>query len=255
MKTIILDIETAPSLAYVWSFWKQNIGEDMVVDYGGYIMSCSIKELGSNDVVYLESRSENDKAITKDILKYLDDADFVVAHNGKKFDLPFINARAAIHKLNPPSPYKIIDTLTIAKKEMKFKRNTLSHLAQILDVPLRKLEHAKYPGFKLWLGCLNQEEQAWEEMRLYNIMDVEVLEQVYLRLRPWYSSHPNINTGNDNNIMCCPKCGHDDLYKRGFFYTNKGKYQRYSCKSCGGWSSETYVMNTIDKRKSLLASR
>lgn len=255
MKTIILDIETAPSLAYVWGFWKQNVGDDMVLDYGGYIMSCSIKELGKDDVVYIENRTQNDKKITKKILRHLDDADFVIAHNGKKFDIPFIKARAAIHGLNPPSPFKTIDTLLIARKEMNLKRNNLDFLAKALDVPLRKLTTRKYPGFKLWWECLHGNDDAWKEMKDYNILDVEVLEQVYVRLRPWASNHPNTTTGDDNTVMCCPKCGSDKLKRRGYYFTNKGKYQRYKCSSCGGWSSETYIMNTIEKRKSLLASR
>lgn len=255
MKTLIIDIETAPSLAYVWSFWKQNIGHDMVNDYGGYIMSVSMKWLGDTQVYYYENRKENDKVIVKKILQYLDEADFVVAHNGKKFDIPFIRARAVINGLTPPSPFKVIDTLAIAKKEMLFKRNTLQYLAEALNVPLRKLDHAKYPGFKLWLGCLEGDGMAWDEMKQYNIMDVEVLEEVYLKLRPWASNHPNVTTGDDNDTMCCPKCGSQHLHKRGFFTTNKGKYQRYNCVICGGWSSSTYTENTLDKRKSLLASR
>lgn len=256
MKTLILDIETAPSLAYVWSYWKQNIGHDMVADYGGYIMSCSLKWLGETDIIYLENRKHNDRKIVKDICKYLDEADFVVAHNGAKFDIPFIRARAVINDVPPPSPFKVIDTLKIAKKEMMFRRNTLQFLAEALDVGLRKSSHVKYPGFKLWLGCINGDDMAWEEMRQYNILDVEVLEQVYIKLRPWASNHPNINTGKDEvNEMCCPKCGHDELNKRGFYTTNKGKYQRYCCKDCGGWSAETYTANTATDRKNLLNSK
>ena len=255
MKTIILDIETAPSLAYVWGFWQQNVGDDMVLDYGGYIMSCSIKELGSDEVIYLENRKTNDKKIVKDICKYLDDADFVIAHNGIKFDIPFIKARAAIHGLNPPSPFRTIDTLKIARKEMSFKRNTLDFLAKALDVPLRKMTKRKYPGFKLWWECLHKNKDAWEEMKQYNILDVEVLEQVYLRLRPWASNHPNVNTLDPHDSPRCPKCGSSDLYNRGFYSTNKGKYKRYSCKCCGGWSSESTAFNTAAERKNLLNSR
>lgn len=255
MKTLLLDIETAPSLGYIWGFWQQNIGDDMVLDYGGYIMACSIKELGSDNVTYLENKTPNDKKIVKKILKHLDKADFVVAHNGAKFDIPFIKARATIHGLTPPSPFKTIDTLKIAKKEMMFKRNSLDFLAKALDLPLRKLTDRKYPGFKLWWACLHKDKEAWKEMKEYNILDVEVLELVYLRLRPWATNHPNITTGDDHTFMCCPKCGGWNLRRRGYYTTNKGKYQRYRCSDCGGWSSETYTCNTLDKRKSLLASR
>lgn len=255
MKTIILDIETAPSLGYIWGFWQQNIGDDMVLDYGGYIMSCSIKTLGEEHVTYLENRTKNDKKIVKKILKHLDGADFVIAHNGIKFDIPFIKARASIHGLNPPSPFKAIDTLKIARKEMNFKRNSLDFLAKALDVESRKLTNRKFPGFKLWWSCLHQDDEAWKEMKQYNILDVEVLEQVYLRLRPWASNHPNINVGNDVTVLSCPKCGSIELNKRGYYTTNKGKYQRYACDCCGGWSSETTAKNTTEERRLLLASR
>lgn len=255
MRTLLLDIETAPSLAYVWNYWKQNIGNDMVLDYGGYIMSCSLKWLDEENVIYLENRTEDDTLIVAEILTYLDEAAFVIAHNGKKFDIPYIKTRAVINGLDIPSPFKVIDTLVIAKKEMLFKRNTLEHLAEALDVPSRKLTDRKYNGFKLWLGCLNQEEDAWKEMKEYNKLDVIVLQDVYLRLRPWYSQHPNVTSGNDSETMCCPRCGSSDVIKGGYYYTNKGKYPRVKCKSCGGHCSGTYTENTREKRKSLLASR
>ena len=255
MRTIVLDIETAPSLAYVWGFWKQNIGDNMVLDYGGYIMSCSLKVLGDSEVVYLENRTDNDKEIVTEICKHLDAADFVIAHNGKKFDIPFIKARAVIHNITPPSPFKVIDTLQIAKKEMSFKRNSLDFIAKALDVPLRKLTERQFKGFELWWECLHHNEKAWEEMKQYNILDVEVLELVYLRLRPWHSTHPNVVTGDDSEAPRCPRCGSEDVIKGGYYYTNKGKYPRIKCKSCGGHCASTYTVNTIDKRKSLLASR
>ena len=254
MKTIILDIETAPSLAYVWGVWKQNIGQDMLIQHS-HIMSCSVKTLGEEEVRYYENRTDNDKQITEQIMNELDEADFVIAHNGRKFDLPMINASAIRHNVSPPSSYRVIDTLLIARKEFRFIKNTLQNLAIELKVPLRKSDHGKYSGFKLWLACMNQDDEAWEEMRKYNIMDVDVLEQVYLRLRPWATQHPNINTDTDSDTLRCPRCSSIRLQKRGFYFTNKGKYQRIKCNGCGGWSAFTTSENTREKRQSLLVSR
>lgn len=254
MKTIILDIETAPSLAYVWGVWKQNIGQDQILNHSR-ILSCSVKTLGEDGVRYYENRTDCDYDIVKKIVHELDEADFVIAHNGKAFDIPVINARAVVNDIQPPSPYKVIDTLTIARREFRFIKNSLENLAIELKVPLKKYSHAKYAGFKLWLACLQGEEAAWVEMKEYNIMDVLVLEEVYLKLRPWDTRHPNITTGNADEVCSCPKCGSSNLMKRGFHYSNKGKYQRYQCKDCSGWSSSTYTENTREKRQSLLASR
>ena len=254
MKTIILDIETAPSLAYVWGAWKQNVGQDMLLKHT-HIMSCAVKTLGEDETRYYENRGEHDGAITKQIVAELDAADFVIAHNARKFDIPMINASAIRNNIDPPSTYKVIDTLAIAKKEFRFIKNSLENLAIELQVPLRKLDHGKYAGFKLWLACINQDNAAWEEMKKYNIMDVDVLEQVYLRLRPWSSTHPNVTTADFGDSHKCPRCGSTHVHKRGFYYTNKGKYQRFKCTGCGGWSATTNTQNTKEKRQSLLVSR
>lgn len=255
MKTLIFDIETAPSVSYVWGAWKQNIGLEMDLVPEGYVMSLSYKWLDSDIVHYLESRTDDDRNLLIKFRDVLDEADFVVAHNGKKFDIPLITTRFVINDIKPPSPYKVIDTLVVAKKEMRFRRNSLAHLAEVLGCQHKKLSHSKYPGFKLWSECLKGNEEAWSEMRLYNEYDVIVLEEVYKKLRPYYSTHPNVTTADDPTSMACPKCGSIHIRKRGFFTTNKGKYQRYKCDSCGGWSSESYMINTRENRKNLLASR
>lgn len=34
----------------------------------------------------------------------------------------------------------------------------------------------------------------------------------------------------------CPRCGGTHLHKRGYTYTNGGRYGRLRCVDCGGWS-------------------
>ena len=252
--TILIDIETAPKKAYVWGMWKQFVSHDQLIDRG-YIMSCTIKVLGEPEVLYKESRTEDDYGITQWILMWLDKADFVVAHNGKGFDIPFIQARAVVNSLPPPSPFKVIDTLLIARKEFMFTRNTLQNLAEELGCEHGKLVHKQFPGFKLWDECMKGNEEAWVEMKEYNKQDVIVLEEVYLKLRPWDTKHPNVNVGDEDETIRCPKCGSKHVYKRGTYTTNAGKYQRYQCESCKGWSRSRYTENTLGKRKSLLTSR
>ena len=254
-KILIFDIESAPSQAYVWGAWKQNIGLVMDIQPEGYIMSIAYKWLDSPEVHYLENRTENDKKLMKDFVKVLDEADFVVAHNGVKFDVPMIKARLAIHGIPPPSPFKTIDTLKIAKKEMRFRRNSLEHLAEVLSCNHKKLKHGQFPGFKLWSECMKGNDEAWQEMKLYNEFDVIVLEEVYKKLRPFASNHPNVNTMSDPEVMNCSRCGSENVIKGGYYFTNKGKYPRFKCKDCGGHCSGTYTVNTIENRKALLASR
>jgi DNA polymerase elongation subunit (family B) len=254
-KILTIDIETSPIMAKVWSLWKQNVSLDQIED-DWYIMSFAAKWLGKDGVEYHDCRNSigKDKKLLKRLHELLDEADIVIAHNGDKFDIPKINARFILNGLQPPSPYKSIDTVKVAKRTFNFTSNKLAYLTDALCED-KKLDHAKFAGWKLWNECMLGNEEAWDEMEEYNRMDVVSLEELYLKLRPWMPNHPNVNVMEDHDDCNCPKCGSGELVKRGFHYTNKGQYQRFRCKDCGGWSSSTYTMNTIDKRKSLLASR
>lgn len=256
MKTLIIDIETSPIMAKVWDLWKQNVSLDQIED-DWYIMAYAAKWLGDDHVYYDDCRDSigDDDAMLEQIHDLLNEADFVVAHNADRFDVPKINARLILNGFTPPSPYRTIDTVKIAKKHFGFTSNKLAYLSKNLCAD-QKLEHSKFPGFKMWNECMNGNKKAWDEMRDYNIMDVVALEELYEVLRPWYSTHPNVTTAeSDGETLTCPKCGSVHLHRRGYHYTNKGKYQRYQCTECGGWSSSTHSENTIDERKVLLASR
>ena len=252
-RILTIDIETAPNLGYVWGMWKQNLSLDMLQETS-YLLSFAAKWLGDDEVIYRESRRpNNDKLITKQLLRLLDKADIVIAHNAKKFDIPVINGRAVVHKLDPPSPYKIVDTLPVAKRQFRFISNKLEHLADILGCA-PKLSHAKFPGFKLWEECLNQNEEAWEEMKKYNIQDVLTLEQVYLRMLPWITNHPNMGVFEEKERPVCPKCGGEHIHFRGYVATNTQKYRKFKCNDCGGWARTRFTEYPKDKRKGLVVN-
>ena len=251
-KIVTLDIETAPNVAYVWGLWKQNVGLNQLQQQS-YIMSIAAKELGVDDVEYYENRGGNDYQLLSQCIRILDEADIVVGHNCRRFDLKRINAQAATLGIKPPSPYKVIDTLDAAKKYFSYPSNKLEYLADVFGVA-PKGDHAKFVGFKLWLECLRKNPEAWEEMRKYNIQDVITNEQLYLAMRPWIADHPNVAVFEESEDYICPKCGSKHLHKRGSYRTNVGKYQRLHCQSCGGWSRTRYTEYDKDKRKALLTN-
>lgn len=249
VRTLIVDLETAPKLAYVWNFWNTNVGQNQTLS-NTYIMSYAAKWLGDTEVVYNDCRNEDDSLLCAELATLFDQADIVIAHNGDKFDLPIVRARCVLHGVKPWSPVKQIDTLKVAKREFRFDRNSLSYLAEYLRVPA-KYEHKDFPGFDLWSECIKGNDAAWQEMMVYNIQDVETLEEVYLRLRPWISNHPNVGVFLEGEDTCCPKCGGHHVHYRGYAYTNVGKYRKFQCQSCGGWGRERFTEYPKDKRKQL----
>ena len=248
-KILTIDIETAPNIAFVWGMWKQNVGLNQIKE-NGYIMSFSAKWLGDANVIYEENRDGDDTALVASMLALFDEADIVIAHNAKKFDIPTIMGRAVTHGMAPPSPFKIIDTLLVARKEFRLFSNKLEYIAKILGCAPKK-QHATFPGFELWLQCLKQNDKAWEEMKNYNIQDVVTLEEVYLRMRPWIKNHPNMGVVQELDVTVCPKCGSPHIHFRGYTTTNVGKYRKFQCQDCKGWGRTRFTEYPKELKKEL----
>jgi hypothetical protein len=232
-KILLIDIETSPNLSYIWGQYEQNA---LSIERNWYIMSFSAKWLGGKQITKCLSDypgykplQENDERIMKDIWELLDKAQVVVAHNGDKFDIKKINTRFIKNGMTPPSPYKQIDTLKVAKKYFAFSSNKLDDLGEFLGIG-RKLEHE---GFPLWQKCMRGEKKSWRKMKRYNVQDTKLLEKVYLELRGWDNRHPNLGLYHEEVV--CPKCGSPNIHWRGYQYNRTTKYKRFQCQDCHGW--------------------
>lgn len=254
----LIDIETAPLEAHVWGLFDQTVGLNQIKCEWGILSYC-FKPLGApkRDIVYvdnsLQADPRDDSHLLPGLWEILDEYDFLIAQNGKRFDMRKIRARLILNGFSPPSPVKVIDTMLMARQVAAFTSNKLEWLSDKLST-IRKDKHKEFPGFELWRECLAGNPRAWASMRRYNIPDVLSMEQVYTRLRPWVEGHPNLAAYVDDDKRRCPRCASTRVESRGTTFTNVGEYQRYQCNDCGGWSRSRYTLNTTEKRKSLLAS-
>lgn len=252
-RILIADIETAPVLAHVWGLFKQNVGLNQI-QADSYILCFAAKWLGDTRVHYAESRKlTTSKVMLKKLWHLLDEADFVVGHNFGRFDRSKINSAFIKAGMKPPSPYKVIDTLNIAKREFRFTSNKLEFIAKALGCT-PKSGHKKFAGHELWVETMKGNPEAWKEMGAYCIQDVGTTEEVYIKLRPWDTTHPNINAMAEHDDRACPHCGSVHVNAKGKRFTNTGEYTRYHCQDCGAWSRGRYTENTIKKRRSLLTA-
>ncbi len=251
-RVLILDIETTPNLAYVWRFFKENVGAKQVVEHTE-IMSFAYKWLGNDEVTYYDTEHTSEKNILPFLMEALDNADIVVAHNGSKFDLPTIMGRGLVAGLPPPSPFKVVDTLLVARYEFNFPANSLEYLSDVLGVT-KKGKHEQFPGFELWAQCLQRNPEAWKELKIYNIQDVLSLEEIYLKMRPYMRRHPNIGVFEELDIPICPKCGSKHIQWRGFAHTNVGKFHRFQCNDCFGWGRSRYTLLDAKVKKNLMTN-
>lgn len=236
-KILFYDIETAPILGYTWGKYEQNV---LGIKQEWYMLSFSAKWQGGKTIVkalpdyqLYKKEPHNDRPLVRDLWELFDEADIVIGHNSNKFDNRKSNARFIAHGLTPPAPYKTVDTLKIARQYFNFTSNRLDDLGKVLGVG-RKV---KTGGFDLWLKCLAGDSKAWALMKKYNKQDVVLLEEVYLKLRPWANNHPNL--ANFTGTAVCPKCGSSQIQFRGYSLTQVAKYRRFQCTKCGGWGKMT----------------
>lgn len=253
-KVLVFDIETAPLLGYVWGLWENNVGLNQIHS-DWYILSYSAKWLGApeDEIMYADQRNapniEDDSNMLRGIWKLLDEADYVITQNGKKFDEKKLNARFIQNGFMPTSSFRHIDTLQMAKKKFAFTSNKLEYMTKKLCTKYKKLSHAKFSGFELWSECLKGNLAAWNEMEEYNKVDVLSLEELYTKLAPWVPTF-NFNVHTDHEQTFC-QCGSIEFVKKGFIYTNTGKFQRLQCKKCGAEVKEKENLLSKEKRKSL----
>jgi DNA polymerase elongation subunit (family B) len=237
LKILLLDIETAPNLAWVWGLWKQNVAINQIAK-DNYILCWAAKWLGE-DEVYQSSRSHaSEKAMLKGIHKLLDEADAVIHFNGKSFDVPWLNGAFLINQMAPPSPFKEIDLKETAAKKFRFPSNKLAYVNKVLGIG-EKLK----TDFDLWIGCMQNDPQAWKDMETYNVNDVVIMEETYKRLLPWIKGHASHSVLNETGERVCPRCGSTHHQKRGYTYTAASKFQRFQCIDCKGWFKDNVILN------------
>jgi len=256
MRILVLDIETAPMLANVWSLWQNGVSLNQV-EKDWHILSYAAKWYGEDEVFYYDQSGEydieDDFNLCHTLHDLMNNADATLTQNGRKFDLKKINARFVINGLPPVRPLRVIDTLEIAKREFGFTSNKLQYMTEKLCKKYKKLQHSKFPGMELWTEVMKGNAEAWAEMKEYNINDILSLEELYDIIKPFSSKHPNVALMQENNVPTCRVCGGSDLVEDGHWFTSLSKYQLYRC-SCGAYSRGRSTVTNKEERNNVTMS-
>lgn len=242
IKILTIDIETRPSLAYVWGLWDQNVGLNQVEEFGT-VISWAAKWYGEKKVYFASDHHDGHAAMVKKAWEMLDEADAVVGYNSKAFDMKHLNREFVLAGYPPPSPYVDIDLMHVVKQRFRFTSNKLQHVSTELGIG-SKLQH---DGFDLWLRCMKNDNKAWSTMKKYNMQDVVLTEKVYERLLPWIKSHPHRGL-HGGDPTACGRCGHTESIRRGYRTTQTSSYVVLQCKGCGGYSQAKGVQDRIDNK-------
>lgn len=242
-KILCIDLETRPNLAYVWGLWNQNVGINQIVEQTE-VICFGARWLDEEHVEIRSTHHDGKKAMIDRAWELLNEADAVMGWNSQSFDVKHLNREFLMAGLTPPSPYVNIDLMRTTKANFKFPSNKLDWVAQSLEIG----EKVKHEGFTLWTKCMAGDKQAWLDMYTYQAQDVDLLVDLYYKLRPWIKNHPNMGLFAEETFMCST-CTNTNLQENGVARTPSGVFQQYLCHKCGSWSKGKDRLSTTELRK------
>lgn len=237
LKILHIDIETSPMAAFVWSPWDNFLPMDRLI-HDTFLFTWAAKwdgkpQMFSDSLTGAEALKRKDTRIAASLADLVREADIVVGHNLDKFDIPKLNGRLLQNGLEPLGPVQTIDTLKLAKKNIKIAFNKLDYLGEFLGLG-RKIK----TDFMLWEDCYNGDEKALAKMLRYNKQDVVLLEHVFHALTPYVKQLTRLMDPGSKIDTSCPFCGGNDLKPRGYYRTQASTFVKLRCEFCGKYSRE-----------------
>lgn len=117
------------------------------------------------------------KAVVDELMKY----DILVAHNGAKFDIPYLRTRMAKWGLGMFPNKKLVDPVQIARNRFKLSSNSLDSMADFLDTSTK----TRVSG-DMWLrASLDGDKEAMDYVVEHCVADVLMLERLVDIVKPY----------------------------------------------------------------------
>jgi uncharacterized protein YprB with RNaseH-like and TPR domain len=195
MKILLLDIETTPMQVYAWGLWDQNISIDQIIK-SSEMLCFGARWLGQKKVIFKSSYHHGKQEMLEELHKLMEEADVLVGWNSAAFDHKHINREFLQAGMAPPSTTKDLDLMSVVKANFLFPSNKLDYVAQKLGVGAK----VKHSGFSLWIRCMDGDKKAWDEMKKYQVQDVNLLVDLYEILNPWFVSSGRV-TSKDKQVI------------------------------------------------------
>lgn len=244
MRTLLIDIETAPALAYIWDLKTRYVPLSQV-DQDGHMLCFAAAWMDSDEIEFRAKWLDGEKAMVKRAWALLDEADAVIHYNGNNFDIPRLNTEFLKYRMGPPSPSHQIDLYRTVAQKFRVLSKSMNHMLKILGLD-SKLEHK---GMALWTGVMAGDEEDQATMEAYNIRDVEALEDLYSELRPWITTLPNESLWMEPGEELKCRCGSTNLRFKGYKRTAVFSYKQYHCQDCGYYPRERFAQEVGKKRR------
>jgi hypothetical protein len=239
-RKLFWDTETSLMVFAGWQPGKQYVGTKQIIKERevvciGYAFDEDAPQVLVFDLEKYDFTARDDDADRAMLEKFstiYSQADLVIGHNIKAFDIAVVRSRLIRYGLPDLAPVLIDDTLS-RTKAIGFSGHSLDYISRFLGVEEKK-EHP----YELWMNILlKKDPEAMQKMVTYCGGDVAHNRDVYKRLLPYIGSSLNLSVFHGRSTIC-PNCGKSGgLVRRGHRYGKVGKYNRYFCKHCKTYPS------------------
>lgn len=232
-RRLFFDIET--SYLIVKSFYlgrKVNLDYKSVIKESKIICICYKWEKDKKVSFLTWDKNQDDKKMIQAFIKIANEADEIIAHNGDRFDLPWLRTRCIRHGIEMFPTYVTTDTLKAARSKFRFPSNKLDYIGGYLEIG-NKIK----VDLGLWDNIiLNKCPKSLAKMVSYCKMDVKLLERVYLAMKNHLPSKTRVSKEARN----CPECGSNatKISKTRMAASGNMKVQ-LQCNGCGKYHTVT----------------
>jgi len=182
----------------------------------------------------------DDKGLVKAFAEVYNSADYSCGHYAQRFDVPMIQSKLIKYGLPPLAPVPLIDTWRVARDNFKLHSNRLATIQEFLGCT-----HSKTGiNFDDWLQAAHGSKRALRQVVEHCRLDVLVLEEVFLKLRPLMKNEPARHLFTNTDGEACVSCGSKRVQSRGYQVTRTRKFQRFQCQDCGRWQRKNKAATT-----------
>ena len=262
VKALTIDIERLPGQVSVQHrgftidgpVWDLNalkhiigrrIHADDVIEWPRTICAAA-RWYGEEDVMFAaEWEVGGYDAFMREVWSWVDEADILIGHNMAAFDSKHLMSGWAEMGLPAPSPFKVIDTLKIARGSLNMESNTLDSLAKRLGVEAKS---DKY-DVRVAQAAVAGDKDAQARIEGYNRGDIVASEALFDRLRPYARNIPHLGMWTDDELAC-PSCGSTMTATGKTVHANVQRYEHLHCPNCGAHARGTARLKNPTRTRS-----
>ena len=179
------------------------------------------------------------------VWEVFDRADLIIGHNADRFDARHLMGGWAEMGLPAPAPYKVVDTLKIARGTFAYESNTLDALNKRLGIDAKT---DKYDS-RVAKAAVAGDKEAQDRIRFYNMGDIAASEALFDRLRPYARNIPHLGMWTDDELAC-PSCGHSMAATGKTVHANVQRYEHLRCDNCGSHARGTTTLKNPTRTRS-----